>query len=90
MRHEINLSSEIEQALEKRASETGDAVACLIEAAVAAFVCNGHPPSSDRKPDPPLEPVEVVAPCDLPRRNWQLIAVKKGFRRLPDSIATPT
>jgi hypothetical protein len=90
MKHIIDLPPEIERALENRASETGHDVAHLIEVAVAAFVRNGAQTSSRRKPDMPLEAVEGVAPCDLPRSPSRVIAIEKASRRMPDPIADPT
>lgn len=89
MKHVIDLPHEIEQALEEKAAESGDDVARLIEAAVAAFVRNGHLSLSRRNPDPPLEAVEVVAPCDLPRSTARAIAIETFSRRMPDPLAEP-
>lgn len=90
MRHVIELPDEIEQALEKRASGTGQDVPHLIELAVAAFVRNGgEVPSAGRRPDPPLDSIETVAPCDLPRTAPSLIAIERTSQRTPDPIADP-
>ena len=84
MRHVIELPAEIEQALEKRACETGQHVAHLIEAAVAAFIGNGDRASSRLMPDPPLEAAEIPPPCDLPRSRSRLITIEKTSRRMPE------
>jgi hypothetical protein len=89
MRHIIEIPDEIEQALEKRDCETGDDVAHIIEMAVAAFVRNGAQAPSRRRPDSPLEAVEVVAPRDLPRSASHLIAIEKSSQRMPDRMAEP-
>lgn len=91
MKHIIEFPDEIEQALEKRAGETGDDIARVIELAVAAFVCDGAQASTvGRRPDPPMDVIESAAPFDLPRTAPRPIAVDRLSRRLPDAIADPT
>ena len=90
MKHVIELSEDIEQALEARASATGDEVVHLIEMAVASFV-RGEVPRlvAKRRPDPPVESVESLPPCELPRHSPRPIAIEKRGKRRPDPIADP-
>lgn len=87
MRYVIEIPDEIEEALEKRASDTGNDVARVIELAVAAFLVDGVLASAtSRQPDSPLEAIESVAPCDLPRTSPRPIVVEKHSQRMPDPI----
>lgn len=88
MKYVIDIPDEIEQALERRASATGDDVVRLIQIAVATFVRSDVTLSlTGRRPDQPLEAVETVVPCDLPRATQRPIPVQTHARRQPDPIA---
>ena len=90
MKHLIEIPDEIEQALERRALATGNDVPSLIEMALVSFVRSAPPGHHvGRLPDPPLEPVEIVAPCDLPYTDPQPISIQIQSSRQPDPIADP-
>jgi len=88
MKYVIEIPGEIEQALEKRASDTGSDVPHLIEMAVVSFVRNELRASpAGRRPDPPLETLEFVPPCDLPRTAPRFVPIQQTSHRTPDPTA---
>ena len=87
MKYVIDIPHDIEQALERLACATGDDVMRLIQMAVVTFVRTDVQASqAGRRPDEPLEAVESVIPCDLPRATPRAVSVQTRAGRRPDPI----
>lgn len=88
MKYEIDLPGDVEQALERRASATGEDVVHLIQTVVVSVVrADTQSSLSGRRPDPPLDALETSPPCELPRTSPRAISVEQVSRRRPDAIA---
>lgn len=91
MKYEIDIPEEIDFALMKQAAATGKNVVELIQHAVVSFAHHdASPPRARRRPDFPLEAVEISAPCDLPRSSVRPVAIERTSKRRPDPIAETT
>lgn len=91
-RHVIEIPEDIERALEQRASDAGTDVPRIIQTAIVAFIRQDSTVSHGRRPDPPLEAIESIPPCDLPRSEPRPIMNQQASQRVPDyasQIASP-
>lgn len=88
MKYEIDLPGDVEQALERRASATGDDVVHLIQTVVVSVIrADTQSSLSGRRPDPLLDSLETSPPCDLPKTSPRVVPVETRSRRRPDPIA---
>lgn len=82
MKYVVEIPEDVEQALEDRAAASGNDVAQWIQMVVVSFVRRG----TGRLPDPPLEDVGIVAPCDLPRNTARIVRAQSHVRRELDPL----
>lgn len=78
MKYEIDIPEDVDHVFMEQAAATGKNVVHLIQQAVVTFARHeAAPPGARRRPDPPLEAVEISAPCDLPRSSASPIAIER-------------
>jgi len=87
MKYEIDIPADVNRVLMEQATATGSNVVHLIQNAVVTLVRNDSaPPQARRRPGLPLEAVEVLAPCDLPRSSVNAIPIERTSKRRPDPV----
>ena len=89
-RHVLEIPEEIERALEQRALDAGTDVPRIIHSAIVAFIRQDCSASRGRRPDPPVDAIESLPPCDLPRNEPRPISIQQASQRIPDPLITVT
>jgi hypothetical protein len=88
MKYEIDIPEHVDHALLEQATAAGKNVVELIQHVIVSFAYDeASLARARRRPDFPLEPAEISAPCDLPRSVATPVTIDRISKRRPDPIA---